>query len=265
MTTTTTNPSVTLNEKPLANPFDNDKVTLAEVASISSNATTLYPSTLAFTPLNTFHIDTLGIGLFRIPTPPSELEIYVQNLDGSLAYKSTRAKRSSGNCVLSNAQGENLIATEYFWGPNRDPIIHVLANEASGEKATDIDIKTTSPWTSRSHKVPLPSGSVLEWQYKTQKGFGGQDKKGQDKRGTALVCTLDGKRVAALIRNDETRTVGSKSCSAGNGGDLLLGEDVGVKTGVSEEMVVATCLLMLKKEIDRMRGYQAAAIGSAVS
>lgn len=65
------------------------------------------------------------------------------------------------------------------------------------------------------------------------------------------MLTLQDKRVAALIRNDETRTPGSKSCYAGNGGKLILGEDVGAKDGLSEALVLASCLLMLKKEIDR--------------
>jgi hypothetical protein len=69
--------------------------------------------------------------------------------------------------------------------------------------------------------------------------------------------------LAALIRNEGTRTSGSKSCSAGSGGKLLLGEGFDSKEGLSEDLVVATCLLMLKTEIDRRRAVQFMVIAGA--
>lgn len=82
-------------------------------------------------------------------------------------------------------------------------------------------------------------------------------------KGTALVLRLDGKVIAALIRNEETRTPGTTYLSAGNGGELLLGPDVNDKDGLGEDLVVATCLLMLKKEIDRRRMVQIMVISGA--
>ena len=67
-------------------------------------------------------------------------------------------------------------------------------------------------------------------------------------------------RVAQLLRGEDTRTPGSKSMSSGNGGRLelcLSGEDGEV---IDEVTVVVTCLVMLKKEIDRMRACQIAAM-----
>lgn len=87
--------------------------------------------------------------------------------------------------------------------------------------------------------------------------------------------------VARLVRSDETRTPGSRSSSAGNGGVLEMclsppawshvgsggdGIDVDFKVGlngnregeelIDEVTVLTTCLVMLKKEIDRLRGIQ---------
>ncbi|KAJ4299811.1 hypothetical protein N0V90_005057 [Kalmusia sp. IMI 367209] len=247
--------TTTLTEKQLEPPpvditllDDQDKkeLIIAETTSVISG-TTVGASELSFTPTKSFHISAKGIAVLRLPTPPSELVTTINNFDGSIAYRSTRDRRSSGNCVLADADGHQRIATSYFFGPGRDPILTRL-DTGSGE---DEIIKTVSKWTSRSQKFLLPDGRTFEWGYKAERGFGGQNKKG-----TALLLTMSGRRLAALVRNDETRTPGSKSCSAGNGGELVLGEDVGGKEGINEELVIASCLLMLKKEIDRRRAVQ---------
>lgn len=71
--------------------------------------------------------------------------------------------------------------------------------------------------------------------------------------------------VARFVRGEETRTPGTKASHAGNGGRLEMalergGEDL-FAGGVGEEVVVATVLVMLKKEVDRRRGAQIAMIG----
>ncbi|KAF2794264.1 hypothetical protein K505DRAFT_407629 [Melanomma pulvis-pyrius CBS 109.77] len=235
---------------------DNEKRELiaADTASITSGTTLGAPH--SFQPTKSLTINTKGTPALRLPLPSSELQISIHNPDGSVAYLSTRARRSSGNCVLTNAEGREVIGTTYFFGPGRDPVLHLLG----GVEGKENDIKTMSKWTSRAQKFVLPDGRTLEWEYKRERGFGGKGKKG-----TALVLSMQGKRVAALVRNDETRTPGSKSCSAGNGGELVLGELVGATEGVSEEVVVATSLLMLKKEVDRRRSVQIMVITGAVS
>ncbi|KAF2462824.1 uncharacterized protein BDR25DRAFT_308107 [Lindgomyces ingoldianus] len=231
---------------------DKEKQELISSDSVSiTSGTTLSPDT-AFQPAKSLHINTKGTPVLRLPLPLKELQISIHNADGSLAYLSTRAQRNSGNCVLSNADEKQSIATTYFFGPGRDPVLHLLGEDA--------EIKTASKWTSRSQKFIMPDGRSFEWEYKRAKGFGDEGKKG-----TALVLSMGGKRLAALIRNSQTRTEGSKSCSAGNGGELVLGEDVGGKEGLSEDVVVATCLLMLKKEVDRRRTVQIMMITAAVS
>ncbi|KAK4186575.1 hypothetical protein QBC35DRAFT_266102 [Podospora australis] len=90
--------------------------------------------------------------------------------------------------------------------------------------------------------------------------------------------------VANFIRNDKHRTSGSSASSAGNGGRLMVdlrellslaskdGEDGarGNEKGAVDEanhlalvMVVTTCLVMLKREVDRRRAQQIAIMAGA--
>ncbi|KAJ4375994.1 hypothetical protein N0V83_001274 [Neocucurbitaria cava] len=252
-------------EKP---PIDINTLTVEEKKDLVSadtisvlSSTTLDASSPTFTPVKSLHINAKGTPVLCLPVPPAELITAIHNPDGSLAYTSTRAKRSSGSCVLTDAEGTALIGTEYFFGPGKDPKLIRLDDVPEGTTAADSqEIKTASNWTSRNHRFLLPDGHTFAWSYKKEKGFGANGFKG-----TALVLTLGEKRVALLIRNDETRTPGSKSCSAGNGGELVLGSDVGGEVGIDEDLVVATVLLMLKKEVDRRRTVQFMMIASAVS
>jgi len=226
----------------------------ADAVSITSD-TTLGAASLSFTRARSLIINTRGSPLLRLPMPLSELEIPIYKPDNSIAYLSTRAKRSSGNCILTDAEGKEVVSTTYFFGPGKDPILHLLDDTHS-----DNEVKSISRWTSHSQKFVLPDGRTFQWDYKREVGFGAKGKKK-----TALVLTVGEKRIAALIRNSETRSPGSKSCSAGHGGELVLSEEVDGKDGLSEEIVVATCLLMLKKEVDRRRVVQFMFIASVVS
>jgi hypothetical protein len=222
---------------------DKSELVTADTVCIVSSTTTDIAEP-AFTLAKTYRIHAKGIPALRLPAPPSDLVTTVNNVDGTVAYQSTRERRSSGNCVLTDADGHRSIATQYFFGPGRDPVLQRVDAGA----CEDSIVKTASKWASRAQKFLLHDGRSFEWEYRKEIGFGEQGKKG-----TALVLTMNGRRVAALVRNDETRTPRSKSCSAGNGGELVLGQEVGGTDGVGEELVIATVLLMLKKEIDRRR------------
>lgn len=226
-----------------------------DAVSIKSTPTLMAPER-AFTAQKSLHINTQGIAALRLPTPPSQLQISIHNPDGSLAYTSTRAKRSSGSCVLADANGKALVGTEYFFGSSKDPVLSSLDVDEGVAQL----IRTVSNWTSRSHTFLLPDGRILAWTYRKEFGFGTNSSKG-----TALVLTLGEKRIAVLLRNNETRTTGSKSCSAGNGGELVLGEEFGGIYEINEDLVVATCLLMLKKEIDRRRTVQLMVIAGVMT
>jgi hypothetical protein len=54
-------------------------------------------------------------------------------------------------------------------------------------------------------------------------------------------------RIAQLVRDKETRTEGTSFYTAGNGGSLMIGSDAAKGVSLSEELIVSSCILMLKK------------------
>lgn len=73
-----------------------------------------------------------------------------------------------------------------------------------------------------------------------------------------------GVQIAQLIRNDEFRTPGSAKYSGGNGGRLMMdlrmwNSDEKVIGGV-EAFIIASCILMLKREADRFIDNSVAAV-----
>ncbi|KAI0453203.1 hypothetical protein F5B21DRAFT_307509 [Xylaria acuta] len=75
------------------------------------------------------------------------------------------------------------------------------------------------------------------------------------------------RRIAQLVRNETYRSPGTTRSSAGNGGRLML--DLRVFDEKRRErvewLVVTTAVTMLKREVDRRRAHQIAAIGAIVS
>lgn len=120
---------------------------------------------------------------------------------------------------------------------------------------------------SRTRVFVLPDGRRLEWRYRREKGVKGEGEgEGGRRRGRTLVLMEEGKVLAMLVRNEKTRKMlGSRKWSAGCGGELVLGPEIGVKGGMSEDVVVASCLVMLKKELDRRRALQALVVVAAVA
>lgn len=218
--------------------------TTTTTPSVSASA---FPATLGFTPTKSLHIDAKGCGC----SFTSSLTTAIHNTDGTLAYVSTREKRSSNSCVLADATGHQLLATTYRigYGSSRQPKLTRLDGgrvEGGGDDEAVNTITTSSKWTSRAHEFHLPDGRTCVWAYESAKGYGSGGKKG-----TALVLRIDGMPLATLLRNRETRAPGSSRWSVGNGGELVLGERYGEEKADGadwEAFVVASCLLMLKKE-----------------
>ncbi|EEQ88327.1 hypothetical protein RJZ56_000484 [Blastomyces dermatitidis] len=224
----------------------------SSVSVISTEtAETLVNTPASFTPGRSLFIDARGKALVRLPTPSSQLEIHIHNPDTSLAYVSTRKSRCSGSSTLSSPECGDLLFTEYFFGPNREPRIHIL----TGSEKASPEVKIKGKWTSRATNFSLPDGSVFEWRYVKECGPDG-------KKEVLVVLEkfeVSGrKRVAHLLRNKRTRPPNTSRCTAGNGGELVIGRDTAEV--IDEPLIVATCLLMLKKEIDRRRAIQACVI-----
>jgi len=236
--------------------------------SVLSNATTLGPleDDPSFHPSHVLRLDAQGIGLLRLPLPPRQLEISIYGADGSLAYKSRRSKRCSGDCVLSHPQLGDLLSTTFYFGPNRNPVIRFLQssdgyhnNDKNHPDATSVAV--SGRWSTRTTNFTTPDGRAFEWSYAKRRDSNGR-------RVNLIILRRkrddgNGKILAQLVRSDETRTTSSTRSTAGNGGVLLV--DQGAWKLLDEALIVATCLIMLKKEIDRRRAVQMAVIAGVAA
>ncbi|KAJ5912221.1 uncharacterized protein N7473_001524 [Penicillium subrubescens] len=241
--------------------------------SLSASSSSTLCSTLddqsPFHPDKTLLIQARGVGCFRLPLPNRQLEIDILHPDGHLAYTSTRDRVCSGNSVLSNAKLGDLIRTEYFFGPNRDPVVHLLQSSAGNTNTNTEEIHLRGQWTSRSVSFTTPSGSELRWSYAKEKRPDGRKVNlivlgvVENSTDEKKASQIPERRLAQLLRCEETRTPQTSRSSAGNGGTLQMDEEGLREYGVDEALVVATCLTMLKKEVDRRRMIQMMVIAGA--
>jgi hypothetical protein len=241
---------------------DMEQKPLSETYSNSSHepSITITPprySDLPFEPVKALHIHTRSIPLFSLALPSSP-QTTIHKPDSSLAYTCSRTQRSSSNCVLTNTSGTPLINTTYSSRPSRDTVLRYV-NATTPQD----DVKTTSKWRARNTTFRLPDGRMITWRYKKAQGCGA--------KGRILALEWgDGEMVAVLVRNEgiqsaESSNSSGRAWSAGNGGELVMGRCVyGESGGVSEEMVVATCLVMLEKEVERRRAVLCMVVASAM-
>ncbi|WEW58787.1 hypothetical protein PRK78_004255 [Emydomyces testavorans] len=228
----------------------------------------------AFNPSRSLFINAHGIRLVRLPLPSSELEITIHDADGSIAYISSREKRCSGDATLSSLKtGAPLLKTSYFFGPNRDPIIRPLVAATAKDIETENGgvgapkIRVSGKWNSRSQYFTTPGGGEFRWRYvrcDDPLRWGCKTLLVLERLEDGKSGMAGGRRVAQLVRNERTRPEGTSRSTAGNGGELMV--DGGVMGAeIDEALVVATCLLMLKKEIDRRRVVQMMVLGAMAS
>lgn len=242
-------------DTPLDSPEKELKSSAASISTANTAVVSLSPNDSSFQPGISFFIDAKGIAAIRLPTPSSQLEIPIHHYDGPLAYISTRERKCSGNAILSSPKTGDLISTTYMWGPNRDPTIRLLQSPSPAPP----EIKMTGKWISRQQEFVAPNGSAFVWRYVRSK----------EAEGTLLVLEKkDGsssgpvRRIAQLVRNEHTRPAGTSGCAAGNGGELVFVQ--GAELELDEALIIATCILMLKKEVDRRRAIQIAAIAGVI-
>jgi hypothetical protein len=230
----------------------------ASLSSTSSDTLCLdTDSTSSFHPNRTLKVNALGIRAVRLPFPSSQTEILVMNLDGSEAYVSTRSKRCSGNSILSSPKTGSLIQTDYFFGPT-PTVLRILQSPG----VISQEVKVIGRWASRSTSFISPKGIEFKWEYAKVKDKG--------ERVNLLALQMinkddekESRRIAQLSRGRETRTPGTSACRAGNGGELQIDDGALDDSELTEPIVVATCLVMLKREIDRRRMIQCAMLAGA--
>ncbi|KAJ5133106.1 hypothetical protein N7448_001865 [Penicillium atrosanguineum] len=224
----------------------------------SASSSTLCPFTdspSSFYASRTLKVNALGIRALRLPIPSRQREIVVSD-DDSEVYVSTRNKRWSGNCILSSSKTGSLIQTDYSFGPN-PTILRLLQSPGVISEET----KVTGRWTSRSTSFIFRDRD-FEWKYV-------KEKRSDSKEAHLLILQMVNKkddhcRIAQLVRDKATRTPGTSKCRAGNGGELQIDDAALVECELEESIVVATCLVMLKREVDRRRIVQCAVIAGAV-
>ncbi|KAL1977344.1 hypothetical protein VTN31DRAFT_203 [Thermomyces dupontii] len=253
----------------------------------SGTGSTKYPDITTFlslspssapVPCRRLRIDALGLGFVRkpqfLPVIDTQLEVPIVDVDTDQpVYVSKRHKRRFGDAVLVDQSGKTLIKSRYFFGPGKDPVLKILSGKEEQDENEDQDslptIKVETHWTTRATDFIVPAldgrpEKHFEWRYAKRKDpqTGKQAnllvlrrKSPNGGSGSDSNSDSDGKILAELVRSRETRTPGTSKGDAGNGGLLLIDQD-SIKE-IDQSVVVATCLVMLKREVDRRRGIHA--------
>jgi len=231
--------------------------------TVSSTAVDFH-SNSNFNPTTSLQIQAAGKHAISFPSPPKELETPIFSPDtGRPVYMSIRPRRRKGNCrlVLAEDSLEEAIArTTYKWGPGRNPIVRIGRDDDLD--ADEFEMVPNS-LLNRSVGFETRRWGRFEWRY------GSKSERAEYSANNLLVLEKlsgDGRgrvRVAQLVRNEVFRTPGTSHMAAGNGGRLQM-DLVGEKGHemVDEVVVVVTCLVMLKKEIDRLRAMQIASMST---
>ncbi|VUC35031.1 unnamed protein product [Clonostachys rosea] len=242
-------------------------------------------SPTAFTGTHQLQVQTLGYDTDQALTGWTFENISIYRVDpGEVEYISLRLQQTSDSCALVRGSGSNrtpLISTIYRRGPGRNPRMRILPRETSlsveeaiNSESVDcevVDVVSRSI-ISRTQKFDTSFGN-FEWRY----GSSAECKAEYDADSLLLMERVDfvrsrdgkagkrGVRIAQLVRNDEFRTQGTCRRAGGNGGRLMMDlsmwkDDRKTNAKDVEAFVVASCLCMLKREADRFRNNQNAAI-----
>lgn len=233
-------------------------------------------ATAGLRPTHTYQVESSGHPLLALPLAPrpSPIGVFAVQPDGSLgplAYQSLRHARCSGDSVLVRADDPLALAplcsTTYRFGPGRPPRIQLqgeLARRGGGEA---FEVAGEGVCT-RAHTVRTHLGT-LRWRYagRRETKAAGASSLLVLERVTGVGAAERRTRIAQLVRSEALRTPGTTRATAGNGGRLLvdLGEWVGGKAEAraAEVLVLSSCLVMLKKEVDRRRAAQCMVLAGA--
>ncbi|EXU99810.1 hypothetical protein X797_006939 [Metarhizium robertsii] len=236
--------------------------------AVSSQPLSAAAAAAGLRPTHTYQVESEGHPLLALPLAPrpSPIGVFAVQPDGSLgplAYQSLRHARCSGDSVLVRADDPLALAplcsTTYRFGPGRPPRIQLQGELARG-RGEAFEVAGEGVCT-RAHSVRTHLGT-LRWRYagRRETRAAGASSLLVLERVTGVGAAERRTRVAQLVRSEALRTPGTSGATAGNGGRLLmdLGEWVGGKTEAraAEVLVLSSCLVMLKKEVDRRRAAQ---------
>ncbi|KAK0631113.1 hypothetical protein B0T17DRAFT_489548 [Bombardia bombarda] len=226
-----------------------------------------------FVPTATLQVQAIGYDVNQALTGRTLENISVFRSGSTDAeYVSIRLKKSSNSCALVRVSDDaTLMSTIYRWGPGRHPRMRIFDphSKVSVEDAIKNDNVGGEMIEVKSHSIVSRAQvfdtllGKFEWRYGTR-----EEQAACNADSLLIMERIDrvslpgdgqsksGVRVAHLIRNDQFRTPGTKKYSGGNGGRLLIdmrmwNEDKHTSPQRVEAFVVASCLLMLKREADR--------------
>jgi hypothetical protein len=222
--------------------------TSSQSAASVSDASYL-PLTTLFTPTKSFFVHAHGLSSFHLVLPRQDTSIKITDSSGATVFTSERPSRWSATTSLHSASGETLgeMTGDRFSNlPLR--VIDIRLLGADGPEVVKIKRKGTA---TRACVFDY-GGWEWKWRY-------GRHKEGAKTNGHTLLVLQrkqkggDEKEVVARLwrDHDADKEGGTKPTDAGRGGRLELGfaeEERNV-----EVLVIMSCLVMLKKEIDRRR------------
>jgi hypothetical protein len=226
-------------------------------------------STHSTTPLSTntsksLYIHAHGIPVLRIPGPSADVSIPIttsSSPSSNLIYKAIRPHRWASSFSLHNADDQVVAKVDgdrFSNFPLRTIVIQLLNGKGEGKEEANMKRKALM---TRSCVFEF-RGEEYEWRY-------GRVEEGAKMNGhTLLVCekrrqNWAKERVAQLVRDENVDwEMGIKKTEAGRGGRL---DFVRGNGGEAEVLVVMSCLVMLKKEIDRRRNAHPVPITPAFS
>lgn len=165
-----------------------------------------------------------------------------------------------------------IASTTYRFGPGHPPRVKIGRDD---EVDADVFEIIGNGLLTRSIHFESRKWGRFEWRYagKRERGTIAIVEGRETKLNNLLVLEKVVKRengkeqrvkVAQMVRSEGTRTPGTKESYAGNGGrlEMCLRDEEGREL-LDEVSVVVTVLVMLKKEIDRLRATQIAIISGA--
>ncbi len=232
----------------------------------------------SFIPTTQLQVQAIGYDMNQAITGRTLENISIHSVEsGESEYVSIRQKKSSNSCALVRASdpGQTLISTIYRFGPGRHPKMHLFPSNSgvSVEQALDKETGKSEEVKVKSHSL-VSRGQVFdtslgkfEWRYSSR-----AERKALNADSLLILDRVDGDssskgsctQIAQLIRNDQFRTPGTVRYSGGNGGRLMMdlrmwSSDEKV-IGGAEAFIVASCILMLKREADRFIQNNIAAV-----
>lgn len=235
-------------------------------------------------------IETPGRPWLSLPLPLKldPIQIYdvtpnrsTGTISPTLRYTSIRPGRRSGSCSLKSYHnvlpGSVVSTTTYRFGPGRPPVICIPNSRdpdwrGDHEPEEDIFPVTSTSVLSRSQTFCSILLGTFTWRY-----LGRSERRAADPEADSILILErdswyvgeDGVRVRLLtgrfVRSKHFRTPGSQASSAGSGGRLTLDltgwdPDDGMNMEDAVVIAVTSLLVMLKKEVDRIRAAQIAII-----